>query len=118
MKKVNILFFIIPIIYGLLVFGTEGISALWTAPKTMAVLAMFMISGIIMQKGKVCGAFVTIIPLAVWSAVDYIQNYQLGWPGETPEYRICIPLIILYLCCAYSVKSKNMAAGDNKNEKT
>ena len=104
MRNFKVIYFIVPIMYGALVFGTEGISALWTAPKTMTVLLMFLISGIVMQKGKVWGAFITIIPLAVWSVVDYIQNYQFGWPGETPEYKIGIPLILLYLYCAYSVK--------------
>jgi hypothetical protein len=106
MKKFNILFFIIPIIYGLLVFGTEGISALWTAPKTMAVLLMLTASGVVMQLGKPWGAFLSIVPFVVMSVEDYLRNYKYDWAGDSPDYKIAIPVIAYYIFCAVMVKRK------------
>ena len=106
MKKFNILFFIIPILYGALVFGTDGISALGTAPETMLCILVLLIAGIAMQKGKVWSAYLGIAFGVFWIAQDIISAHIRNGYRLFPVEYVCVPLIIYYIYCAIAVKTK------------
>ena len=107
-KKIGwkILYFLPAITLLAIVLAAEGITAIFTAPKTMINILVLFTAGVAMSKGKVWGAFMGIGYGVFWIAFDIISAHIRGGYRLFPIEYVCIPLIIYYIYCAIAVKKK------------
>ena len=108
MKNYSVFYYIPAILYILIFIYGAAQDGLWVVlqPVVLFNTACMAVFALMMQKGKVIGAYFGIAFGVLWIVYDVLYHHINGYGRLVPLEIICIPLIIYYIYCAVAVKTK------------
>ena len=98
MKKICIWYFVPAILFVAMLLYFGGAEA-FIHPVVIVNLIALIVIGLIMQMGKVWGAYLGIAFGAAWILSDFFTDPYL------PSAILCVPLMIYYIYCVVAIKT-------------